>query len=285
MALIGATGISLIGFTTPAYAADSAVLSVTSFTGRELTPAFTMSYSFNATHTDLSNSFYVDFSQLVLPSTCTSTPTTTWSDCGVTTFSFTDGNNTSVSTTGMTVERSGATKIIFRRSTNFSGVKSINLSIDASVLRATSVVGSTTAKFHFYDWDLFAPFSVTTPTSYSVTFDPNGGSGTMSTQSTNATTALSGNTFTRAGYTFGGWATSQSNASAGTVAYADGANYDFLSATTLYAIWNVAASPSTSGNALANTGFSAAPYLALGSSMILFGSSIVLYPRRRESRY
>lgn len=277
--------ISLLGFATPAYAADSAVISVTSFTGRELAPAFTLSYTFNATHTDTSNTFSVDLGQLALPTTCTTTPSPTWSDCGVTTFSFTDGNNANVSTTAMTVRKYRTSTIVFTSpyGVQFAGMKSLNVSFAASTLRATSVVGSTAAVFNFHDWDLSAAYTVTAPNSYSVTFDPNNGSGSMATQSTNAVTALSNNTYTRAGYTFGGWATSQANADAGTVAYADGADYDFLAATTLYAIWTATGGSSSSGNGLANTGFSAAPYLALGCSLVLFGLSLVLYPRRRES--
>lgn len=285
IALLVTAGISFVGLATPAYATPgTATISVTSFVGRELTPAFTLSYSFtSAPDNQPVSTFYVNLNQLNVPSTCTSTATTAWSDCGVTTFSFTDANNASVSTTGMTVERGGASKIIFRSPTPFAGIKSADFSIAASTLRATAVVGSANANFHYGDWDLNAAFTVTTPTSYSVTFDSNGGSGTMANQSTNAVTALSNNTYTRSGYTFGGWATSQANATAGTVAYANGANYDFLSTTTLYAIWTEIPAPAPAANGLANTGFSAIPYLALGSSMILFGLSFVLYPRRRES--
>lgn len=285
IALIVATGISLAGFVAPAYAAGTGLSSVPSFTARELTPAFTLTYTYTS-GLDTSTNFWVDFSQLNLPSSCTPSATTAWADCGISSFTLLDGSNNSISTTGMTVERDGGNKVRFRKASNLGTISSIVINIASSVLRASSVVGNTSAEFKYADnSQLTAAYQITTANSYSVTFDPNGGSGTMASQSTNATTALSSNTYTRSGYTFGGWATSQANASAGTVAYADGANYDFLSATTLYAIWNVAASPSSSGNALANTGFSAAPYLALGSSMILFGLSIVLYPRRRESRH
>ena len=74
-----------------------------------------------------------------------------------------------------------------------------------------------------------------------VTFAPNGGSGTLTSQQARTNTALTSvtnNNLSRAGFTFGGWATSQANADAGTVAYADGANYNFGSVSrTLYAIW------------------------------------------------
>ncbi len=69
---------------------------------------------------------------------------------------------------------------------------------------------------------------------YTVTFDPNGGSGTMADETENAPAALTTNTFTRTGYAFGGWNT----ASDGTgTSYADGAVYPFTSDATLYARW------------------------------------------------
>ena len=54
-----------------------------------------------------------------------------------------------------------------------------------------------------------------------MTFDPNGGTGTMANQVANVPTALTANTFTRVGFTFAGWGT----ASGGPVVYADGATY------------------------------------------------------------
>lgn len=66
-----------------------------------------------------------------------------------------------------------------------------------------------------------------------VTFDPNGGDGTLSYQGGVISTPLNSNTFTRAGYTFAGWGAS----AGGPVTYADGASYAFTSSTTLYAQW------------------------------------------------
>ena len=68
---------------------------------------------------------------------------------------------------------------------------------------------------------------------HTVTFDPNGGTGTMANQVANVPTALTANTFTRAGFTFAGWGT----ASGGPVVYADGATYSFAADVTLYAQW------------------------------------------------
>lgn len=87
-------------------------------------------------------------------------------------------------------------------------------------------------------------YAIWSPNSYTLTFNGNGGttsgSATTYTQSLvyNVATALTANAFTNAGYLFGGWATSAALATAGTVAYADGANYTIgTSAVSLYAIW------------------------------------------------
>jgi uncharacterized repeat protein (TIGR02543 family) len=71
---------------------------------------------------------------------------------------------------------------------------------------------------------------------YTVTFDANGGSGTMSAQTASSATALTTNSFTRTGYTFAGWNT----VAGGTgTAYANGASYLFTSSITLYAQWTI----------------------------------------------
>jgi uncharacterized repeat protein (TIGR02543 family) len=59
--------------------------------------------------------------------------------------------------------------------------------------------------------------------------------GTMSRQVGSSATALTTNTLTRPGYTFGGWTTSADGTG---TAYADAASYPFTSSTTLYAKWN-----------------------------------------------
>jgi uncharacterized repeat protein (TIGR02543 family) len=69
---------------------------------------------------------------------------------------------------------------------------------------------------------------------HTVTFDANGGSGSMSSQSANIPTALNANTFTRTGYEFVEWNT---EAGGGGTAYADEATYDFSEDITLYAQW------------------------------------------------
>ena len=73
----------------------------------------------------------------------------------------------------------------------------------------------------------------TAVTTYTVTFNNNGGSGTMTAQTASSATNLSANSFTNTGYTFGGWSTTAN----GSLAYANSASYPFTSSTTLYAIW------------------------------------------------
>lgn len=110
--------------------------------------------------------------------------------------------------------------------------------------------------------------SVGASSSSIVTFNANGGSGSMANQTASSATNLTANTFTRSGFTFAGWATSAS----GTVAYADGASYTFASSTTLYAVWTPT---------LATTGFDGAPYLAGGLSLAVVGGSLMLIARRK----
>ncbi len=70
-----------------------------------------------------------------------------------------------------------------------------------------------------------------------VTFDANGGSGSMSPQKATIATALSANTFTRTGYSFNGWNTNVDGVSG--TDYADGASYAFTFDSTLYAKWTI----------------------------------------------
>lgn len=79
-------------------------------------------------------------------------------------------------------------------------------------------------------------FDVTTGSGFTVTFNANGGTGTMSPQNASSLTALNANTFTRTGYTFTGWNTV---AGGGGTAYADEDNYDFTADITLYAQWSI----------------------------------------------
>ncbi len=98
---------------------------------------------------------------------------------------------------------------------------------------------------------LYAKWSLN---NYTVTFNANGGTGTMSNQTIAylASANLTTNAFTRTGYTFAGWATT----SGGTVAYANNASYTMSAAAnvTLYAKWNCITTVSTTNvSVCANT--------------------------------
>lgn len=81
-------------------------------------------------------------------------------------------------------------------------------------------------------------FSVTVPawTSYTITYNANGGSGAPSKQTKwkDQTLTLSGTKPTRTGYSFLGWSTSSTATSA---TYTAGGSYTANSAATLYAVW------------------------------------------------
>lgn len=76
------------------------------------------------------------------------------------------------------------------------------------------------------------------PPFFTVTFNANGGSGSMTPQTYNSTTNLTSNSFTRTDYTFIGWNTAANGT--GTV-YADGAAYDFTADLDLFAQWSFSA--------------------------------------------
>ena len=74
----------------------------------------------------------------------------------------------------------------------------------------------------------------TTLPTHTVTFNANGGTGTMAPQVANVPTALTLNSFTRTGYTFAGWNTLANGTGTN---YTDGAVYSFSADITLYAKW------------------------------------------------
>jgi hypothetical protein len=76
-----------------------------------------------------------------------------------------------------------------------------------------------------------------TTSTNSVTFMENSGTGYMASQVGSSNSLLSTNTFTRSGYSFTGWNTKSDGSG---TAYADGANYNFASGSTmLFAQWSV----------------------------------------------
>ena len=71
-----------------------------------------------------------------------------------------------------------------------------------------------------------------------VTFDANGGTGSMTNQSSSAAANLTTNTFANSGFTFSGWNTAANGSG---TAYTDAASFPFAASTTLYAQWTAVA--------------------------------------------
>ncbi len=83
----------------------------------------------------------------------------------------------------------------------------------------------------------YAVWQKNAPTSYTVSYDANGGSGAPSSQTKtkDVTLTLSSTKPTRSGYTFLGWATS---AGATSASYQPGSSYTANASVTLYAVWS-----------------------------------------------
>ena len=83
---------------------------------------------------------------------------------------------------------------------------------------------------------LYAIWQADAPTTYTVSYNANGGSGAPSSQTKThgVTLTLSSTTPTRSGYTFKGWGTSSSSTSA---SYSAGGSYTNNASITLYAVW------------------------------------------------
>jgi uncharacterized repeat protein (TIGR02543 family)/LPXTG-motif cell wall-anchored protein len=117
-----------------------------------------------------------------------------------------------------------------------------------------------------------------------VTFDANGGTGSMSNQTASAGTALTANSFTRSGFTFSGWNTAADGSG---TAYGNSATtFPFTSNATLYAQWAADSSDNSGGGAasptLAKTGFFALPLVVGGLSTAFVGASLIVLARRRN---
>lgn len=125
-----------------------------------------------------------------------------------------------------------------------STYKEVNATDRFSKINGSSRSISWTVYFHQYTdgtdqgckETLSGSISISSKTSYTVSYNANGGSGAPSSQTkyydTNLT--LSSTNPTRTGYSFQGWGTSASDTS---VDYAAGATYSANAAITLYAIW------------------------------------------------
>jgi len=107
-----------------------------------------------------------------------------------------------------------------------------------------------------------------------VTFNSNGGTGTMASQIFESGVAqnLVQNTFERNGYTFKGWA----NSSTGAVVYTDGSSCTLIEDITLYAIWEAGYNCTVTFNPNGATSGTMSPQtIAMGSTQALTQNSFV----------
>ena len=129
---------------------------------------------------------------------------------------------------------SGKDKIYYKTSANASWSRYIILARDKNVktyyAKCKDNAGNSS--------ETSEPNDSTTSATYSITFNSNGGTGSMSpikNIKSGETKTLTKNTFTREGYTFAGWSTSSGSS---TVKYADGAQVKVTASIQLYAVWN-----------------------------------------------
>jgi len=188
------------------------------------------------------------------PSTSTTTYTVTYNGNGSTSGTVpTDSNQYSI---GTSVTILGNTGSLAKAGYTFTGWNTLSNGTGTGyVAAATFTMGSSNIV-------LYAQWMTTSNT---VSFNANGGTGTMANQTiaTGSSANLTTNTFTYAGYTFSGWNTAANGSG---TAYANGASYTMgASSVTLYAQW-MAASNTVSFNANGGTGTMANQIIATGSS-------------------
>ncbi len=123
------------------------------------------------------------------------------------------------------------------------------------------------------DLTLYAQWTQNPPSDHTVTFEPNGASGSSTTQTGAGTVALDANPFTRDGYVFAGWNTEQNGSG---TPYADGADFDFAADQTLWAQWDVSPTPPPAPTpdigSLVNTGLSVLGPVGLTGVLAAFGA-------------
>ena len=143
-------------------------------------------------------------------------------------------------------ESSSGNKTIFGNASGWyygsEGAKSVTYSVSVNKGTAAKSISWSVAFKNAVDGTIIntahtatGKVSVPAKTSYTISYNANGGSGAPSSQTKWHGTALtlSSTKPTRTGYSFQGWATSAS----GSVAYAAGASYTANAAVTLYAVW------------------------------------------------
>ena len=112
----------------------------------------------------------------------------------------------------------------------------------------------------------------TEPVNYTLSYNANGGSGSMSSQTVTEgqATKLKTNSFTKTGYYFTGWNTKTDGSGTG---YSDGAYATFYSNTTLYAQWQKYADPVITFNKNDGSGTTVTQTVPYGESATLNANS------------
>lgn len=133
----------------------------------------------------------------------------------------------------------GTTTTTYQYTQNGSSVSKVKISVTAAKLRNADDSYVTTSEAaagdtYSYKTDKWVKDGDTTEVT--ITFDANGGTGTMEAQTVTSgeTAALTANAFTRDGYTFSGWNTAADGTG---TSYADSASVTLDADTTLYAQW------------------------------------------------
>ena len=137
--------------------------------------------------------------------------------------------------------RRDSSSILHTHTFDFDNRNGSNAQVKTWVLMLTHCVKNTSSyMLEIFQWGTFKDYGYTWQTFYYkyVTFDANGGTGTMANQTIENNGTLTANAFTRDNYAFAGWATEPN----GPVVYADAAeitaNEYSKGPVTLYAVWN-----------------------------------------------
>lgn len=220
--------------------------------------------------------------------TCTGTGLT-MADCGIS--SVVIGG---VTTTPQSVELANGREALMTFAQSYTATTTVVINLAAGALTTPSTIGGYVADVYFGPYSATMTDSGMTGTiavGSAVTFHPGAATGADTTQLGAWNTQLNTNPYTRNGYTFAGWATSNGS---NTVAYNNSDYYNFANDMDLYAVWTpvaVSSSPTASAtptpsatteatNTLAVTGFT--PLLPLGIAAVLTVTGAILIPLRRK---
>ena len=249
-ALLFAAGLVVAGVSAPAFA-STGTLSVTSFTANTQTPAMIATASApSGTITDIRIQIQQNFGSYpyfpvkgICPPSTLQYRTSDWSQCGINDIQI--GNVSMTSSAKVGNDGSGYMKIVFDPPATAGAIL---IDFASGAFSGGSGVGNynftlSARDAGMADLGTYTQVVTVVGANQTVTFNGNGADGgSTASQTANTTTALTLNGFTKTGYTFGGWATTQARANDGIVFKADGATWSFASPITLYAIWTASSS-------------------------------------------